>query len=40
VLDGSFSEKGVLAPMTSKINDPLIEEPRKDGIFLVEKIIS
>lgn len=26
VLDGTISEKGVLAPMNSKINDPLIKE--------------
>ncbi|OHW96127.1 saccharopine dehydrogenase [Colletotrichum incanum] len=26
VLDGTLAEKGILAPMSSKINDPLIEE--------------
>jgi saccharopine dehydrogenase (NADP+, L-glutamate forming) len=40
VLDGTISEKGILAPMNSKINDPLMEELRKYGIFLVEKTIS
>lgn len=40
VLDGTISEKGILAPMSSKTNDPLIEELRKYGIFLVEKTIS
>lgn len=40
VLDGTISEKGVLAPMTSKINDPLMAELKKYGIELVEKTIS
>ncbi|ESZ90630.1 saccharopine dehydrogenase [Sclerotinia borealis F-4128] len=40
VLDGTISEKGILAPMTSKINDPLMEELKKYGITLVEKTIS
>lgn len=40
VLDGTISEKGILAPMTSKINDPLMAELKKYGIFLVEKTIS
>ncbi len=26
VLNGTISEKGVLAPMSAKINDPLIKE--------------
>lgn len=26
VLDGTISEKGILAPMYSKINDPLMKE--------------
>jgi saccharopine dehydrogenase (NADP+, L-glutamate forming) len=34
VLDGTISEKGVLAPMNSKINDPLIKELKeKYGTF-------
>jgi saccharopine dehydrogenase (NADP+, L-glutamate forming) len=40
VLNGTISEKGILAPMSSKINDPLMEELRKYGIFLVEKTVS
>jgi len=40
VLDGTISEKGILAPMTSKINDPLMEELKKYGITMVEKTIS
>ncbi|CAG8974978.1 hypothetical protein HYALB_00012101 [Hymenoscyphus albidus] len=40
VLDGTISEKGILAPMSSKLNDPLMAELRKYGIFLVEKTIS
>lgn len=40
VLDGTISEKGILAPMSSKINDPLMEELKKYGITMVEKTIS
>lgn len=40
VLDGTISEKGILAPMTSKINNPLMEELKKYGIVMVEKTIS
>ncbi|KAI0168223.1 Saccharopine dehydrogenase [Pestalotiopsis sp. NC0098] len=41
VLNGTLSEKGVLAPMTPKINDPLMKELKeKYGIYLVEKTIS
>jgi saccharopine dehydrogenase (NADP+, L-glutamate forming) len=40
VLDGMISEKGILAPMSSKINDPLMEELKKYGISLIEKTIS
>lgn len=40
VLDGTISEKGILAPMSSKINDPLMAELKKYGITLVEKTIS
>jgi saccharopine dehydrogenase (NADP+, L-glutamate forming) len=39
VLDGTISEKGILAPMSSKINDPLIDELKKYGITMVEKTI-
>ena len=40
VLDGTISEKGILAPMSSKINDPLMAELKKYGITMVEKTIS
>ncbi|ETS76694.1 Saccharopine dehydrogenase [Pestalotiopsis fici W106-1] len=41
VLNGTLSEKGVLAPMTPKINDPLMKELKeKYGIYLVEKTVS
>ncbi|KAK9769043.1 putative Saccharopine dehydrogenase [Seiridium cardinale] len=41
VLNGTLSEKGVLAPMNSKINDPLMKELKeKYGIYLIEKTIS
>ncbi|RDA86999.1 hypothetical protein CP532_6732 [Ophiocordyceps camponoti-leonardi (nom. inval.)] len=39
VLDGTLSEKGVLAPMSSKINDPLIKELKKYGISCKEEIV-
>ncbi|KAJ4857146.1 saccharopine dehydrogenase NADP binding domain-containing protein [Trichoderma breve] len=39
VLDGTLSEKGVIAPMTAKINDPLIKELAKYGIGFKEKVI-
>ena len=31
VLNGTLSEKGILAPMNSKINDPLIKELKVRG---------
>ncbi|RYP33477.1 hypothetical protein DL767_004755 [Monosporascus sp. MG133] len=40
VLDGTLAEKGVLAPMSSKINDPLIKELKKYGISCKEEIIA
>lgn len=41
VLNGTISDKGVLAPMNSKINEPLMKELKeKYGIFLIEKTIS
>ncbi|WYZ39940.1 hypothetical protein EsH8_IV_000281 [Colletotrichum jinshuiense] len=40
VLNGTLSEKGVLAPMSSKINDPLIEELKKYGIACKEEILA
>ncbi|TGJ81399.1 hypothetical protein E0Z10_g7364 [Xylaria hypoxylon] len=41
VLDGVISEKGILAPMSPKINDPLIKELKeKYGIECKEKVIA
>ena len=41
VLNGTISEKGILAPMNSKINGPLITELKeKYGIACVEKVIA
>ncbi|KAH6689561.1 saccharopine dehydrogenase [Plectosphaerella plurivora] len=41
VLNGTLSDRGVLAPMNAKINDPLIKElAEKYGIAMVEKTIS
>ncbi|KAK1965632.1 saccharopine dehydrogenase [Colletotrichum eremochloae] len=40
VLNGTLSEKGVLAPMSSKINDPLIKELKEQyGIYCKEEIV-
>ena len=40
VLNGTISEKGVLAPMNSKLNDPLIKELKeKYGIYCKETIV-
>ncbi|KAL5362622.1 saccharopine dehydrogenase [Aspergillus floccosus] len=41
VLNGTIAEKGVLAPMNSKINDPLIKELKeKYGIACKEEIVA
>lgn len=40
VLDGTISEKGILAPMSPKINNPLIEELKKYGIELKEQTLA
>lgn len=41
VLNGTISEKGVLAPMSSKLNDPLIKELKeKYGIYCKEEIVA
>ncbi|KAF2456520.1 Apo Saccharopine reductase [Lineolata rhizophorae] len=41
VLDGTISDKGILAPMNSKINDPLMKELKeKYGIECKEKVIA
>lgn len=40
ILDGTLSKKGLLAPMSSEINDPIMKTLKdKYGIFLVEKSI-
>lgn len=40
VLDGTLSGPGLLAPMTSKINDPIMKTLKEDyGIFLEEKTL-
>lgn len=40
VLNGTISEKGVLAPMNSKINKPIMKELKeKYGIYLIEKTL-
>ncbi|KAI1076266.1 Saccharopine dehydrogenase [Whalleya microplaca] len=41
VLNGTISDKGIVAPMNSKINDPLMKELKeKYGIYLNEKTVS
>ena len=41
VLSGQLADKGILAPMSSRINDPLMKELKeKYGITMVEKTIS
>lgn len=40
VLDGTISEKGILAPMSPKINNPLIAELKKYGIELKEQTLA
>ncbi|KAI8886560.1 saccharopine dehydrogenase [Backusella circina FSU 941] len=39
VLDGNLTKTGVIAPMSSDINDPIIELLEKEGIGMVEKIL-
>ncbi|KAK2059983.1 saccharopine dehydrogenase [Colletotrichum caudatum] len=39
VLDGTLSERGVVAPMSSKINDPLIKDLKEYGIYCKEEIV-
>lgn len=40
VLNGTLSERGVIAPMNGKINGPLIKELKeKYGIFCKEEIL-
>ncbi|KAG7665739.1 LYS9 [[Candida] subhashii] len=41
ILDGTLSKRGLLAPMSSDINDPIMKTLRdKYGIYLVEKTVS
>ena len=40
VLDGTISEKGILAPLNAKINDPLMRELKKYGIEMTEKTVA
>ncbi|KAM0251908.1 hypothetical protein ACHAQJ_007970 [Trichoderma viride] len=40
ILNGTLSEKGVLAPMTAKINNPIMKELKeKYGIEMIEKTV-
>ncbi|ORZ25317.1 saccharopine dehydrogenase [Absidia repens] len=39
ILDGKLTKTGVLAPMSSEINDPIIELLEQEGIGMVEKIL-
>lgn len=39
ILDGKLTQKGVIAPMSPEINDPIIELLEKEGITMVEKIL-
>lgn len=39
ILDGKITQKGVLAPMTPEINDPIIELVEKEGIGMVDRIL-
>ena len=41
ILNGTLSEKGILAPMTPEINDPIMKELKEDfGIEMIEKTIA
>ncbi|MCJ1482935.1 Saccharopine dehydrogenase [NADP(+), L-glutamate-forming] [Schaereria dolodes] len=40
VLDGTISQKGILAPYTPEINNPLMEELKKYGIELKEQTVA
>lgn len=39
VLDGVIAKKGVLAPYTRDIVDPIMEALEKEGITMVEKVL-
>jgi saccharopine dehydrogenase (NADP+, L-glutamate forming) len=40
VLDGTISDKGVIAPMTMRINEPLMRELEKLRISMTERVIA
>ena len=40
VLDGTISDTGIVAPLTPKINNPLMVELQKYGIALTEKTLA
>lgn len=40
VLDGRISEKGILAPVNWKLAEPLLNELKKYGIALTEKVVA
>lgn len=39
ILDGKLTAKGVVAPMTTDITEPIIELLEKEGIGMVERIL-
>jgi saccharopine dehydrogenase (NADP+, L-glutamate forming) len=39
VLNGTITDKGVIAPMNAKINTPLITELKKSGIECKEELL-
>lgn len=39
ILDGKITQKGVIAPMSPDINNPIMELLEKEGIGMVEKIL-
>jgi saccharopine dehydrogenase (NADP+, L-glutamate forming) len=40
VLDGTIADRGILAPMNAKINDPLIKELKRLGIECKEAVVA
>lgn len=40
VLDGRISEKGILAPVTPELTEPLIKELKKYGIEMIEQMVA
>jgi saccharopine dehydrogenase (NADP+, L-glutamate forming) len=39
ILDGKITQKGVLAPMTPELCDPILKALEEQGIFMVEAIV-